>query len=187
MPLGNRPLTISGGAAIIRLMDRPISITDTSLRVGAVSYLNSKPLVHGLAEALPRAEIVYDLPSRLADQLAAGELDVALVPIVEYLRQSDFRLVSNACVGCRSQVLSVKLFFRTAPQQVRSLALDEGSRTSAALAQVLLTEALRSSASTRTLADWRQAAGCRCRCRVANRRSCHARVRQRVLRSLGFG
>lgn len=111
------------------------------LRIGAVSYLNSKPLVRGLSQAMPEASIDFDLPSRLADRLAAGQLDVALVPIIEYLRQSEFRLVSNACVGCRSRVMSVKVFFRKPPPKVTTLALDEGSRTSAALAQVLLAEA----------------------------------------------
>lgn len=110
------------------------------LRVGAVSYLNSKPLVFGIEQALADAEIRFDLPSRLADDLAHARLDLALVPIVEYFRQPDFRLISNACVGCRGPVLSVKLFFRTPPAKVRRLALDEGSRTSAALSRILLAE-----------------------------------------------
>ena len=45
------------------------------VRIGAVSYLNTKPLVYGLAQRLPNAEIVFDLPSRLADDLASGDLD----------------------------------------------------------------------------------------------------------------
>ena len=48
----------------------------STVRIGAVSYLNTKPLVHGLQELLPEAEIIYDLPSRLADELATGKLDV---------------------------------------------------------------------------------------------------------------
>lgn len=119
-------------------MTRETRTIDSPIRIGAVSYLNSKPLVYGLDEALPDAEVVYDLPSRLADGLAAGTLDVALVPIVEYLRDDRSMLVSNACVACCGPVLSVKLYFRTPPAEVRRLALDEGSRTSAALAQVLL-------------------------------------------------
>lgn len=110
------------------------------LRLGAVSYLNSKPLVYGLTEALPAARVRFDLPSRLADGLAAGDLDVALVPIIELLRSPELRLLSDACVACRGPVLSVKVYFRTPPGEVKSLALDEGSRTSAALAQVLLAE-----------------------------------------------
>ena len=114
------------------------STTGEALRIGAVSYLNSKPLVHGLPTAVPGAEVRYDLPSRLADDLAAGRLDVALVPIVEYLRNPQYQLVSSACVACRGPVLSVKLYFRRPPAEVCCLALDEGSRTSAALSQVLL-------------------------------------------------
>lgn len=118
-----------------------------SIRVGAVQYLNTKPLVHGLGacetsrgvSAAQRLELSYDLPSRLADQLTSGLLDVALIPIVEVFR-GDWRVISDVCIGCRGPVMSVKLFFRTAPERVRSIALDEGSRTSAALSQVLLHE-----------------------------------------------
>ncbi len=107
-------------------------------RIGAVNYLNTKPLVYGLAERLPEAKIVYDLPSRLADQLACGELDVALVPSIEFAAHPEWSIVSDACIGCRGPVLSVKLLFRTPPAEVCTLALDEGSRTSAILAQILL-------------------------------------------------
>jgi chorismate dehydratase len=108
------------------------------LRIGAVSYLNTKPLVYRLAEFAPNAEVVYDVPSRLADQLAAGTLDVALIPSIEYLQHADYRVVSNACIACRGPVLSVKLFSRIPMERIRSLALDEGSRTSVALARILL-------------------------------------------------
>lgn len=110
------------------------------MRIGAVNYLNSKPLVCGLEDASSNIRVTYDLPSRLADSLAAGRLDVALIPSVEALRTPGHRIVSNACVACRGPVLSVKLLFRVPPQQVQTLALDEGSRTSAALSQILLAE-----------------------------------------------
>lgn len=110
------------------------------LRIGAVNYLNTKPLVYGLEKLLPEAQLVYDLPSRLADSLAADELDIALVPSIELNRHPEWKIVSDACIACRGPVLSVKLMFRTDPAQVCSLALDEGSRTSAVLAQILLKE-----------------------------------------------
>lgn len=110
------------------------------MRIGAVNYLNSKPLVHGLAELAPEVRLFYDLPSRLADSLAAGRLDVALIPTVEWFRTPSYTLVSDACVACRGPVLSVKLHFRVPPAEVRTVALDEGSRTSAALTQILLAE-----------------------------------------------
>ena len=109
-----------------------------TLRLGAVSYLNSKPLIWRLAKHLPSAQQSLDVPSRLADELSAGRLDVALVPIIEHLHAPQTHLVSTACIACEGPVGSVKLFFRVPPPDVRSLALDEGSRTSAALCQVLL-------------------------------------------------
>jgi chorismate dehydratase len=108
------------------------------LRVGAVQYLNTKPLVHGLAGL--GLDVSFDLPSRLADRLANGQLDVALIPSIEVFRGAGYRVVSDACIGCRGPVMSVRLFFRTQPGRVARLAVDEGSRTSATLARVLLAE-----------------------------------------------
>jgi len=110
------------------------------MRIGAVNYLNSKPLVYGLDALAPQVRMTYDLPSRLADSLATGRLDVALVPSVEFFRTPESTIVSDACVACRGPVLSVKLHFRVPPEAVRRVALDEGSRTSAALTRILLAE-----------------------------------------------
>jgi len=107
-------------------------------RVGAVQYLNTKPLVYGLAAR--GIDVIYDLPSRLADQLSARQLDVALIPSIELFRGDAYRVVSDACIGCRGPVMSVKLYFRTQPGRVVRLAVDEGSRTSATLARILLAE-----------------------------------------------
>ena len=110
------------------------------MRIGAVSYLNTKPLVYQLASLAPQAEVVFDLPSRLADELAAGKLDVALIPSVEYFQNPDYAIISDACIGCRGPVLSVKLLSRVPMEKIRTLALDEGSRTSVALVRILLKE-----------------------------------------------
>jgi chorismate dehydratase len=72
--------------------------------------------------------------------LSSGLLDVALIPSIELFRGSGYRVVSDACIGCRGPVMSVKLFFRTLPGRVARLAVDEGSRTSATLARILLAE-----------------------------------------------
>jgi chorismate dehydratase len=112
----------------------------TALRIGAVSYLNSKPLVEGLNELLPRTEIRLDFPSRLADQLGSGRLDVALIPSIEYFRGDRYEVISDACVAAHGPVLSVKLYSRVPWGDVKTLALDEGSRTSATLARILLAE-----------------------------------------------
>ncbi|MDA0833564.1 MAG: menaquinone biosynthesis protein [Planctomycetota bacterium] len=110
------------------------------LRIGAVSYLNSKPLIEGLPELLPETELILDYPSRLADDLSAGELDIALIPSIEVFRNESLEVISNACVAARGPVFSVKLYSRVPWGNVRSLALDEGSRTSAALARIMLAE-----------------------------------------------
>jgi chorismate dehydratase len=110
------------------------------INVGAVEYLNARPLTLCLDQFVPSARIVTDIPSRLADGLAVGDLDVALIPSIEYFRNPDFKIVSDACIGCDGPVESVKLFSRVPIEQIRSLALDEGSRTSAAMTQILLKE-----------------------------------------------
>ncbi len=116
------------------------AIEQSAVRLGAVAYLNARPLTFCLPQLLPQAEVIVDLPSRLADALAAGRLDVALIPSIEYLRHRDYSIVSDACVACDGPVRSVKLFGRVAVEQIRTLALDEGSRTSAAMTRILLKE-----------------------------------------------
>jgi chorismate dehydratase len=110
------------------------------LRVGAVNYLNTKPLVYGLEQFAPQAELVLDYPSRLADDLAGRRLDVALIPSIEFFHDPTYTIVSDACIACRGPVLSVKLFSRRPIDEIRTLALDEGSRTSIALVRILLNE-----------------------------------------------
>lgn len=113
------------------------------MRIGAVNYLNSKPLIYRFDQhvehcGLSAVRLLRDLPSRLADSLAAGRLDVALVPVFEVLASEDWRILSDACVAADGPVSSVKVYFRKPPAEVRTLALDEGSRTSAALCRYLL-------------------------------------------------
>src|SRR5436305_9480977 len=103
------------------------------IRIGAVSYLNTKPLVYELETLAPQAELILDYPSRLADQMTRGELDVALIPMIEYFRAGTYSLVPNIAIASCGAVLSVTLFSRLPWTQIRRVALDEGSRTSAAL------------------------------------------------------
>jgi chorismate dehydratase len=116
------------------------SIVRRPLRIGAVRYLNAWPLVFRLAEHLPEAEVLHDLPSRLADGLRAGRLDVAMIPSVECFRIPGATIVSDACIATSGPVRSVMLYGRVPVERIRTLALDEGSRTSAVLAQILLIE-----------------------------------------------
>jgi chorismate dehydratase len=127
----------------------------TKLRVGAVNYLNSKPLIERLTDFAPEIDLQLDLPSRLADRMAAGDLDVGLIPVIEYFRGegegAGYTFIPNIAIASRGPVLSVTLFSRVPWPEIRSIALDEGSRTSAALARILLRKRYGASAEIRPL------------------------------------
>lgn len=112
-------------------------MSPSRIRIGAVNYLNTKPLIHELEQLAPEAKLILDYPSRLADRLARADLDVALIPIVEYFRSGQYSLVPGISIASQGPVLSVTLFSKVPWPAIRTLALDEGSRTSAALSQVL--------------------------------------------------
>jgi chorismate dehydratase len=86
------------------------------------------------------AQVIVDVPSRLADDLAAARVDVAMAPSIEYSRNPGYSIVSDACVACDGPVRSVKLYSRVPVQQIHTLALDESSRTSAVMTRILLKE-----------------------------------------------
>ncbi|QDV48627.1 Chorismate dehydratase [Gimesia fumaroli] len=110
------------------------------IRVGAVSYLNSKPLIEDLEDLAENAELMLDYPSLLADDLATGRIDVGLVPSIEVIRNPDYEVISNACVATQGPVLSVKMYSRVPLGHIKRLALDMGSRTSATLVRIMLAE-----------------------------------------------
>jgi chorismate dehydratase len=110
------------------------------IRIGAVTYLNAKPLIAALGEVDPRLDLVIDYPSRLADALAEGRLDVAMIPSIEFARNPGYSIISDACIACDGPVRSVKLYGRAPVEDIHTLALDEGSRTSTTLARILLKE-----------------------------------------------
>src|SRR5262245_29227160 len=66
---------------------------DHPIRIGAVNYLNTKPLICDLETLAPAAELRLEVPSRLADLLADGQLDVALIPVIEYFRAGTYSVV----------------------------------------------------------------------------------------------
>ena len=107
---------------------------------GRSPILIPNPSSRGLADLLPEAELSLDYPSRLAEDLEAGQLDVALVPSIEVLRHPDYEIVSDACVATRGPVMSVKLYSRVPMGAIQIAALDAGSRTSAALTRIMLAE-----------------------------------------------
>ncbi len=106
-----------------------------ALRVGCVQYLNAKPLIHGYD-----GPVVFDHPSGLARDLAAGALDVALVPIFEALRHPRYLLADGVAIASDGPVYSVFLAHRGPLAEVRTIALDPASLTSIHLLQVLLAE-----------------------------------------------
>jgi chorismate dehydratase len=108
------------------------------IRIGAVNYLNSKPLIYELPLLAPEAELILDVPSRLADRLAEGSLEVAMIPVIEYFRAGSYSILPNIAIASRGPVLSVTLFSRVPWPEIRRVALDEGSRTSAVLAEIIL-------------------------------------------------
>lgn len=110
------------------------------LRVGAVSYLNAKPLCEGLGTTAQGIELTFDLPSRIADQMSAGSIDVGLIPVFEHFKAGCYGLIPGIGIASRGPVLSVTLFSREPWARIRTVSLDEGSRTSAALTKLILRE-----------------------------------------------
>jgi chorismate dehydratase len=116
---------------------RPASFAQGKpLRLGAVSYLNTRPLVYGLDARPDQFTVRFDVPSQCAARLEQGEVDLGLVPTIEYLR-GDYRFVPDVAIVSDGPVASVAIFSRVPIDRVRTLALDTSSRTSVALTRIL--------------------------------------------------
>jgi chorismate dehydratase len=115
-------------------------------RMAASIYLNSAPLIWSFRHGRMRRSVrllTDTAPARCAQMLARGEVEAALVPVIEYQRIPEIVVVPGVCVGARSRVRSVVVVTRGAElKQVRSVALDTSSRTSAALVQIIFREFL---------------------------------------------
>lgn len=110
--------------------------------VGSVPYLNARPLVgylHDPACRLP-VKVVYDVPSKLPALLESGEADAVLASSIEALTVADRKVAGGLCIASDGPVLSVRLFSKVAPKDIRTLALDQSSLTSNALAKIVLAE-----------------------------------------------
>lgn len=114
------------------------------VRIGAVTYLNARPLVYGL-EQHPRFDVRFDLPARCADLLHAGETDLGIIPSIEFLRAPNgpesYRVVPEVAITSRGTVASVAIYTTKDMRDVRSVALDTSSRTSVALTRVMCARA----------------------------------------------
>src|SRR3989441_4628948 len=115
-------------------------------RIAASSYLNTAPLIwsftHGSQR--PAIELLTDTaPARCAEMLVRGEVDAALVPVIDYQRMSDVAIIPDVCVGSKTAVRSVVLATRKNNlKKIERVALDESSRTSAALVKIIFREFL---------------------------------------------
>lgn len=112
------------------------------LRVGIVDYLNSRPLAWSFLRRQTGAavRVVFLPPAAVAEALAAGRLDVGLIPSIEVQRIPGLLVVPGLCVAAIREVRSVLLLSRCPASEIRRLALDRNSRTSAALVRILLRE-----------------------------------------------
>jgi predicted solute-binding protein len=111
------------------------------IRVGAVSYLNTVPLVWGMLHGDQRRQVhlSFSIPSQCARQIESGEIDVGLVPVAEIARQN-LPIVSDVGIACFGPVRSILLVSRVPWHSVKTLAADASSRTSVQLARVVLAE-----------------------------------------------
>lgn len=112
------------------------------LRLGCVSYLNSKPLIHGLSEMPgPATRLHLDVPARLLAGLEATEVDLALCPVVDYFRsEHPLVMVPVGGIACEGATLTVRLFSRRPIDQLTRIHADTDSHTSVCLLRVLMND-----------------------------------------------
>lgn len=110
------------------------------ISVGIINYLNVKPFLYGIKRSpvLQQIELVETYPSKLADMLLNDEVDVGIVPVAIIPELKESHIISDYCIGCDGPVASVCLFSEVPVEQVERVWLDYQSRTSVALAQILL-------------------------------------------------
>lgn len=109
-------------------------------RLGVVSFLNARPLVQGL-DGNAGVSLTYEVPALLPGLLDSGAVDVALVPVIDIVRpRRRWKIVSDACIGCDGETLTVRIFSRVPPDEIHTLHVDGDSHTSVALATVVWRE-----------------------------------------------
>ena len=115
---------------------------DRKIRVGAVSYLNTKPLLYGIERAPIRKDIqlVIDHPANIAEMLIRDEIDMGLVPVAIIPCLAEYYINGDFCIGSNGDVASVCLFSDLPIERVEKVLLDYQSRTSVQLARILMKE-----------------------------------------------
>jgi chorismate dehydratase len=114
----------------------------SAIKVGIVNYLNTKPLLFGLEQLESKGiiELVKKYPSAIADDLKAGMVDIALIPIAEYPNIPNGKIIGTHCISSRETVASVCLFSHVPIEEIETILLDYQSRTSVQLIQILCKE-----------------------------------------------
>ena len=112
------------------------------IRVGAVSYLNTKPLIYGFEQQMMNdtVQLIYDYPAKIAAALLNNDIDMGLVPVAILPEMKTYHIVGNHCIGSEGEVASVCIFSEVPIEQIETLLLDYQSRTSVRLAQILIKE-----------------------------------------------
>jgi chorismate dehydratase len=113
-----------------------------AIRVGAVSYLNTKPFIWGLEQSPVWSDLILsrDFPAAIARQLKDDQLDVGLLPVAAIAQLKESHIVTNYCIGSEGPVASVAIFSNVPLEEVSTIWLDYQSKTSVALAQILMQE-----------------------------------------------
>jgi chorismate dehydratase len=111
-------------------------------RIGAVSYLNTRPLLLGFEQSglMPQIELVKAYPAKIAQDLIDGTIDMGLVPVAITPLLKEAHFVSNYCIGAKGPVASVCIFSQVPMEQIEKVYLDYQSRTSVQLARILLAQ-----------------------------------------------
>lgn len=110
------------------------------IRLGVVSYLNAKPLMQRLPLD-PQLTLTLDVPARLGTLIDEGAVDAALVPVIDLVQPGRaWQIVSDACIGCEGETLTVRVFSRVPAERITRLHVDGDSHTSVVLAQVVWCE-----------------------------------------------
>lgn len=110
------------------------------INVGIIDYLNVKPLLYGITAS----EIIHDInltatyPSKLAELLLKGDVDLGIVPVAIIPQLKEWYILSDYCIGCNGAVATVCLFSEVPVNRIETVLLDYQSRTSVALAKILL-------------------------------------------------
>ncbi len=110
------------------------------IKVGAVSYLNTKPLLYGIerSDVINEIELTLDYPAQLAKKLQDGEIDMALLPVAAMPGINGARIVGEYGIASDGNVVSVAIFSQVPMEEIEVVYLDYQSRTSVRLAQLLL-------------------------------------------------